>query len=455
MKMRTVFIVLLEMLLLFFAGAAFAQDDGHQLCISSFPDGATVLVDGVSSGQLTPVCLSKVKPGPHQVTVSSPSAGWQTDTRTIQVLDVDSNARVRDTHLSFTLMPTLTSGPPGPQGPAGPASTVPGPQGPAGFSITGPMGPQGAAGPQGVKGDTGGAGTPGVTGAVGPTGPAGVNGVAGSPGLAGATGATGSQGPTGPQGPPGIAGAGSYHGTWTQSGTYNEGDMIFRDKSVGGSHGPFWCINESGCTTTGDPATDLVNWQHCCGTPILGYSLLTTSGNFNGSYGNGSTNLLPPYTFNVNDAQTFGTLTITISSIAGPNSPEQFAPPTRDSTGTPITCVQPGGPNQFTTWSNLLGVPACNSAVGGGTSGCTLVYPGPPASYWQCPIAPAQSQAPAAMTWTVFKNGVATALTVTASTTGTFTLSSTVSFSPSDTILLQQMNPSSVTNVVAGSWSFQ
>jgi len=59
------------------------------------------------------------------------------------------------------------------------------------------------------------------------------------------------------------------------------------------------------------------------------------------------------------------------------------------------------------------------------------------------------------MTWTVFKNGVATALTVTASTTGTFTLSSTVSFSPSDTILLQQMNPSSVTNVVAGSWSFQ
>jgi len=229
--------------------------------------------------------------------------------------------------------------------------------------------------------------------------------------------------------------------------------MIFRDKSVGGSHGPFWCINESGCTTTGDPATDLVNWQHCCGTPILGYSLLTTSGNFNGSYGNGSTNLLPPYTFNVNDAQTFGTLTITISSIAGPNSPEQFAPPV--SSGGP-ECAPPGGPNAFTTWSGLTGFPVCNSVVGGGTSGCTAYgLPGPPQMYQQCPIAPAQQQAPAAMTWTVFKNGVATPMTVIASTTGTFTSTNTVSFSASDTILLQQGNPASVTDTVAGSWLIQ
>jgi hypothetical protein len=46
-------------------------------------------------------------------------------------------------------------------------------------------------------------------------------------------------------------------------------------------------------------------------------------------------------------------------------------------------------------------------------------------------------------------------MTVTASTTGAFTSISTVSFSPSDTILLQQVNPSSVTNAVAGSWRLQ
>src|SRR5260370_17637006 len=107
-------------------------DDGHQLCITSFPDGANVLIDSVATGQVTPMCLNKIKPGSHVISVASPSAGWQADTRTIQVLDLDGNGRVRDTHLSFTLMPSLTTGPPGPHGPIGPPSTVPGPMRPQG-----------------------------------------------------------------------------------------------------------------------------------------------------------------------------------------------------------------------------------------------------------------------------------------------------------------------------------
>src|SRR5260370_31424783 len=135
-------------------------DDGHQLCITSFPDGANVLIDSVATGQVTPMCLNKIKPGSHVISVASPSAGWQADTRTIQVLDLDGNGRVRDTHLSFTLMPSLTTGPPGPQGPAGPKGDA-GPQGIPGLSIVGPAGLQGS---QGIPG------APGIPGAQGPAG---------------------------------------------------------------------------------------------------------------------------------------------------------------------------------------------------------------------------------------------------------------------------------------------
>src|SRR6266446_2502454 len=107
------------------SAAQTVADDGHQLCVTSFPDGATISLDGAAIGT-TPMCRNKIAPGAHVVSVSASGSGWQTDSRTIQVLDLDGNGRVRDTHLSFTLMPTLTSGPPGPQGPAGPASTVPG-----------------------------------------------------------------------------------------------------------------------------------------------------------------------------------------------------------------------------------------------------------------------------------------------------------------------------------------
>src|SRR5258708_12812739 len=115
MKRKIVVALVIESLLLFFAGVAFGQtsvDDGHQLCITSFPDGANVLLDGVQVQQdathtTTPMCLNKIKVGSHQISVASPSSGWQTHTRTITLLDFDANRPLRDTHPTFPSIPTL------------------------------------------------------------------------------------------------------------------------------------------------------------------------------------------------------------------------------------------------------------------------------------------------------------------------------------------------------------
>jgi PEGA domain/Collagen triple helix repeat (20 copies) len=238
-------------------------DDGHSVIITSFPDGAHVLIDGVDTGQVTPMEVHRIKPGLHKITVSVAAAGWNTDTRTINVLDVDSAGKPRDTHLSFTLLPTVTQGPPGPQGPPGQAGAdggigVPGapgaigPQGPKGGS--GATGAAGAAGPQGPAGQSiswrnawnnstsyaindavtfnwssyiavgpGAGAQPDTTpaswnlmasiGTTGATGSQGIQGFPGAPGpqgnmgptgANGATGPVGPQGPSGPQGPAGV-----------------------------------------------------------------------------------------------------------------------------------------------------------------------------------------------------------------------------------------------------------
>lgn len=184
--------MLLALLLLLTSNLVRSQtiDDGHEVVITSFPDGASVSIDGVDTGKVTPMELRKITPGTHTITVSANSAGWQTDTRTITVLDVDPvTGRLRDTHLSFTLMPSLTTGPAGPQGPPGPQGIqgLIGPQGIPGLSIIGPPGPQGPAGPQGPQG---------ATGAQGPQGPAGPKGADST--VPGPTGATGAVGPPGP-----------------------------------------------------------------------------------------------------------------------------------------------------------------------------------------------------------------------------------------------------------------
>lgn len=106
------------------------------LKVSSFPEGASITVDGISSGKITPA-VTFATVGTHSVTVASADPGWNSDTRTVKV-----KAGFND--LTVTLLPKLTIGPQGPIGPMGP----PGLQGAAG--VTGPQGPKGDQGIQGV-----------------------------------------------------------------------------------------------------------------------------------------------------------------------------------------------------------------------------------------------------------------------------------------------------------------
>lgn len=198
-------------------------DDGHEIVITSFPSGANVWINNIDTGKVTPMELRHISPGTYTIKVAVASPGWNSDTRTITVLDGDPVAnKGRDTPLSFTLVPTGTQGPQGPAGGIG----VPGPPGPKGDTgATGPQGLTGPAGPQGPAGAAGAAGAPGTPGAAGPqglTGPAGSQGPAGPIGPQGLTGPAGSQGPagpvgpqgpTGPTGPQGLAGANGTNGT--------------------------------------------------------------------------------------------------------------------------------------------------------------------------------------------------------------------------------------------------
>ena len=179
-------------------------DDGREIVITSFPSGANVWINNTDTGKVTPMELRRMSPGTYTIKVAVASPGWNSDTRTITVLDVDPVAnKGRDTHLSFTLVPTGTQGPQGPAGGIG----VPGPPGPKGN--TGAPGAPGAAGATGPQGPAGAPGTPGAPGATGPqglTGPAGPQGPAGAPGAPGAAGNTGPQGPAGTPGAPGATG---------------------------------------------------------------------------------------------------------------------------------------------------------------------------------------------------------------------------------------------------------
>src|SRR5260370_10935773 len=125
-----------------------AFENAQSLHVTSFPDGANVFIYGKDSGKVTPMSVA-MTPGQHAVKVQLlGSAGWNTDTRTVDTYS-------GDVHLSVTLLPTLTSVPPGPQGIPVPASTLTRPQGPQGIPGLNIVGPQGLAGAQGLKGDTG------------------------------------------------------------------------------------------------------------------------------------------------------------------------------------------------------------------------------------------------------------------------------------------------------------
>jgi len=211
---KIVWMTVLAVVLLVAPGRAGAEGGNGALKVTSFPTGASVSVDGVDTGKVTPMSIS-VAVGTHTVVVSIPDSGWIPDTRAVEVVSGNND-------LSVTLLPNLAIGPIGPPGPKGDAGAT-GPAGP-----TGPTGPQGTTGPQGPKGDTGAtgpagaagaSGVPGETGPIGPagsagpTGPQGPIGPIGPQGPIGSQGPTGNTGPTGPTGPQGPAGpAGSSGG---------------------------------------------------------------------------------------------------------------------------------------------------------------------------------------------------------------------------------------------------
>ncbi len=120
-----------------------ADSSNGALKVTSFPSGASVSVDGVDTGKVTPMSVS-VALGAHTVVVSIPNSGWNSDTRTFVVVAGNND-------LSVTLLPNLAAGPKGDPGPPGPA------------------------GPAGATGATGDAGAAGAPGPAGPQGPPGIN----------------------------------------------------------------------------------------------------------------------------------------------------------------------------------------------------------------------------------------------------------------------------------------
>jgi len=67
---------------LLYAVAPAAAQNGA-LKVTSFPSGAAVAVDGVSTGKVTPMSVN-LAVGDHTVTVTIPNSGWQADTRSVQ-----------------------------------------------------------------------------------------------------------------------------------------------------------------------------------------------------------------------------------------------------------------------------------------------------------------------------------------------------------------------------------
>lgn len=183
-------------LVLFFALATGAYAVNGILQVSSFPDGADVLVDGNPTGKITPMSVL-VPVGSHTVIVQHPGTQWTAVNQTVNI-----KKGINDLHV--TLVPALIVGPPGPQGSPGSAGPL------------GPVGPAGAVGPMGPAGPAGADGLPGLRGIQGPTGPAGPQGP---------QGVNGAQGAVGPQGPAGTSAWGTvfasgvvtYDGAWNNS----------------------------------------------------------------------------------------------------------------------------------------------------------------------------------------------------------------------------------------------
>src|SRR5260370_6129479 len=174
--------------------------------------------------------------------------------------------------------------------------------------------------------------------------------------------------------------------------------MILRAHSVGGSRGPFWNITG---TNAGAPAADSSNWTFCCGTPVLGYAVMSTSGNFSQSLSNGSSTSLIQYKFNVNDARYFGTLTVSISNIVGPTQTAQ--------TGTCLFDANGNGapPSPYVLCSGIPAGNRCPSQAGS-LSLINASFSTSSGNYCEYASFSTVQVSPGALTFTLSQNGIVT-----------------------------------------------
>ena len=75
------------------------------LKVTSFPSGAEVIVDGASTGKVTPMSVSLTE-GEHLITVQISNSGWNADTRTVTVVPGNNDLSV-NLFPSFTQKPTF------------------------------------------------------------------------------------------------------------------------------------------------------------------------------------------------------------------------------------------------------------------------------------------------------------------------------------------------------------
>ena len=212
----------------------------QSLHVTSFPDGANVLIDGADTGKVTPMSTS-ITLGTHQVTVqlSNDLVDWAPDHRTVNIEDTGK------TDLAVNLLPIPSIGSVTTGSPA--AVTVT-------FSSIGtpllnfviPAGPAGPQGPPGTNGSaatiavgtvmTGNPGNPAAITNSGTPSAAVLNfmipqGVPGPAGPTGKDGAPGPAGPTGPQGPAGLTGA-AYQTPTQSSGTFFGSGPTFTELAI-------------------------------------------------------------------------------------------------------------------------------------------------------------------------------------------------------------------------------
>jgi len=274
---------------------------------------------------------------------------------------------------------------------------------------TGPIGPAGPIGPTGLQG------VPGVTGATGPQGPAGPTGATG------ATGATGPQGPAGPTGPTGATGTFSLASNYATATTYSQGQVVFCSTTCSTNGSSYISLADG--NTGFDPPTSNVKWALIAQAGAIGATGATGPAGPTGPTGpTGATGPQGP--------AGSGSHIFTASVILGQaNSTTQFF--------SLNSSYDPSNVGTFLTYNQFATTfpQACTFDSMFLTSGQSGF------GSFGSPI-----------TITLFRNGVATALTQTITPPSTNTLASSqitgqsVAISAGDTVALQATSTSFTTN---------